>query len=151
MSSYQRTKVAHVDTLPTNARGNHPCPTSPSSCSGAGRMEQRRAFAQAVADSAVEILGARRQDVRMVFSEITPDIVANGGVLASEDEQPRRRRSPRSADRRLSRQGLTRHTDDSDAGPEDPPPGPRSRSGRRYRRILMATFSDCPVASALPR
>jgi 4-oxalocrotonate tautomerase len=49
-------------------------------------IEQRRAFAQSVADSAVEILGARRQDVRMVFSEITPDIVANGGVLASEDE-----------------------------------------------------------------
>ena len=49
-------------------------------------VEQRRAFARAVADSAVEILGARRQDVRMVFSEITPDIVANGGVLASEDD-----------------------------------------------------------------
>ena len=29
-------------------------------------LEQRRAFALAVADSAVEILGARRQDVRMV-------------------------------------------------------------------------------------
>ena len=49
-------------------------------------LEQRRAFAQAVADQAVEILGARRQDVRMVFTEITPDVVANGGVLASEDE-----------------------------------------------------------------
>jgi 4-oxalocrotonate tautomerase len=52
----------------------------------AGRsVEQRRAFAQAVAESAVEILGARLHDVRMVFTEITPDIVANGGVLASED------------------------------------------------------------------
>ncbi|MET8154345.1 4-oxalocrotonate tautomerase family protein [Actinoplanes sp. NPDC049668] len=52
----------------------------------AGRtLEQRRAFARAVADSAVEILGAREQDVRMVFNEITPDDVANGGVLASED------------------------------------------------------------------
>jgi 4-oxalocrotonate tautomerase len=52
----------------------------------AGRsVEQRRAFAQAVAESAVEILGARLQDVRMVFTEITPDIVANGGVLACED------------------------------------------------------------------
>jgi len=52
----------------------------------AGRtVEQRRDFAQAVADNAVDILGARLQDVRMVFSEITPDIVANGGVLASED------------------------------------------------------------------
>lgn len=48
-------------------------------------VEQRRAFAEAVTEQAVEILGARRQDVRMVFSEITPDIVANGGVLASED------------------------------------------------------------------
>jgi len=49
-------------------------------------LEQRRAFAKAVADSAVELLGARRQDVRMVFTEITPDTVANGGVLASEDD-----------------------------------------------------------------
>ncbi len=49
-------------------------------------VEQRRDFAVAVADAAVEILKARRQDVRMVFSEITPDIVANGGVLASEDD-----------------------------------------------------------------
>ena len=49
-------------------------------------LEQRRAFAQSVADSAVELLGARRQDVRMVFSEITADTVANGGVLASEDQ-----------------------------------------------------------------
>lgn len=52
----------------------------------AGRtIDQRRDFAEAVAASAVEILGARRQDVRMVYQEITPDIVANGGVLASED------------------------------------------------------------------
>ncbi|GAA1403465.1 MULTISPECIES: tautomerase family protein [Catellatospora] len=52
----------------------------------AGRsVEQRRAFARAVTDSAVEILGAREQDVRMVFTEITADVVANGGVLASED------------------------------------------------------------------
>ncbi len=49
-------------------------------------VEQRRDFAAAVAESAVEILGARRQDVRMVFTEITPDTVANGGVLASEDD-----------------------------------------------------------------
>ena len=49
-------------------------------------IDQRRAFAEAVAENAVELLGARRQDVRMVFSEITPDIVANGGVLASEDD-----------------------------------------------------------------
>lgn len=48
-------------------------------------IEQRRDFAEAVTASAVDILGARRQDVRIVFQEITPDIVANGGVLASED------------------------------------------------------------------
>ncbi|MCO8276181.1 tautomerase family protein [Actinoplanes sp. TRM 88003] len=53
----------------------------------AGRtVEQRKAFARAVTDHAVEILGARPQDVRMVFTEITPDTVANGGVLASEDD-----------------------------------------------------------------
>jgi 4-oxalocrotonate tautomerase len=52
----------------------------------AGRtLEQRKAFAKAVADNAVEILGARLQDVRMVFTEITSNDVANGGVLASED------------------------------------------------------------------
>lgn len=49
-------------------------------------LQQRRDFAEAVADSAVEILGARRQDVRMVFTELTADSVANGGVLASEDD-----------------------------------------------------------------
>ncbi|PWD50214.1 4-oxalocrotonate tautomerase [Serinibacter arcticus] len=49
-------------------------------------VDQRRDFARIVADAAVDVLGARRQDVRMVFSEITPDIVANGGVLASEDD-----------------------------------------------------------------
>ncbi|GIE30475.1 hypothetical protein Ait01nite_035200 [Actinoplanes italicus] len=52
----------------------------------AGRsIEQRKDFARAVTDNAVEILGARRQDVRIVFTEITADDVANGGVLASED------------------------------------------------------------------
>jgi 4-oxalocrotonate tautomerase len=52
----------------------------------AGRsIEQRKDFARAVTDNAVEILGARRQDVRIVFTEITGDDVANGGVLASED------------------------------------------------------------------
>jgi len=53
----------------------------------AGRdINQRRAFVQDVTDSAVLTLGARRADVRIVFEEITPDIVANGGVFASEDE-----------------------------------------------------------------
>ena len=52
----------------------------------AGRdISQRRAFVKEVTDSAVATLGARPQDVRIVFQEITPDIVANGGVLASED------------------------------------------------------------------
>ena len=67
-------------------RGILPCPTSPSRLLKGRSIEQRRDFARAVADSAVEILGARRQDVRMVFTEITADIVANGGVLASEDD-----------------------------------------------------------------
>ncbi|WP_084104641.1 tautomerase family protein [Demequina sp. NBRC 110056] len=49
-------------------------------------IDQRRAFVQEVTESAVTTLGARAQDVRIVFEEITPDIVANGGVLASEDE-----------------------------------------------------------------
>ena len=53
----------------------------------AGRtLEQRRDFARAVTDDAVAILGARRQDVRIVYTEITADTVANGGVLASEDD-----------------------------------------------------------------
>ena len=53
----------------------------------AGRdVNQRRAFVHDVTDSAVLTLGARREDVRIVFEQITPDIVANGGVLASEDE-----------------------------------------------------------------
>lgn len=53
----------------------------------AGRtLDQRRAFAQAVTDDAVALLGARRQDVRIVYTEITADTVANGGVLASEDD-----------------------------------------------------------------
>jgi len=52
----------------------------------AGRsIDQRRKFVEEVTQSAVEALGARQQDVRIVFEEITADIVANGGVLASED------------------------------------------------------------------
>ena len=53
----------------------------------AGRsIDQRRKFVEEVTQSAVEALGARQQDVRIVFEEITADIVANGGVLASEDD-----------------------------------------------------------------
>ena len=53
----------------------------------AGRtLDQRRAFAQAVTDDAVALLGARRQDVRIDYTENTADTVATGGVLASADD-----------------------------------------------------------------
>ncbi|KQZ84964.1 4-oxalocrotonate tautomerase [Microbacterium sp. Root166] len=53
----------------------------------AGRtIEQRRQFAESVTDAAVGALGARREDVRILFEEISADRVANGGTLASEDE-----------------------------------------------------------------
>lgn len=48
-------------------------------------VDQRRAFAKAVTEQAVRILDAREQDVRMIFTEITPEEVANGGVLAVDD------------------------------------------------------------------
>ena len=52
----------------------------------AGRtVDQRRAFARAVTAAAVDELGARSQDVRILFEEVSADHVANGGVLASED------------------------------------------------------------------
>lgn len=47
--------------------------------------EQRRRFAVEVTRAAVEELGAREQDVRILFEEIAPDLIANGGVLASDD------------------------------------------------------------------
>ncbi|SIT84911.1 tautomerase family protein [Microbacterium sp. RU33B] len=47
--------------------------------------DQRRAFAERVTEVAVAELGARAQDVRIVFTEIAADHVANGGVLTSED------------------------------------------------------------------
>lgn len=49
-------------------------------------IDQRRDFVREITQSAVDVLGARPQDVRIVFEEIAPDIVANGGVLASEDD-----------------------------------------------------------------
>ena len=53
----------------------------------AGRtISQRREFAEAVTQAAVDALGARRSDVRILFEEVPADHVANGGVLASEDE-----------------------------------------------------------------
>jgi len=47
-------------------------------------LEQRREFAEAVTATAVEVLGARRQDVRIVFQEIEKTDVANGGTLAAD-------------------------------------------------------------------
>lgn len=48
-------------------------------------IDQRRQFAESVTAQAVDILGARREDVRIVFTEIGGHDVANGGVLAAED------------------------------------------------------------------
>lgn len=48
-------------------------------------IDQRRAFVAAVTREAVSILGAREQDVRIVFTEIGAEDVANGGVLAMDD------------------------------------------------------------------
>lgn len=48
-------------------------------------IEQRRAFAQAVTEIAVQTLGARPGDVRIAFEHIEPEDVANGGVLAVDD------------------------------------------------------------------
>ena len=48
-------------------------------------VDQKRAFATAVTEAAVETLGARAGDVRIAFEHIEPDDVANGGVLASDD------------------------------------------------------------------
>jgi 4-oxalocrotonate tautomerase len=49
-------------------------------------VDQRRTFAEEITRAAVEALGARAQDVRIMFEEVAADFVANGGVLASEDE-----------------------------------------------------------------
>jgi 4-oxalocrotonate tautomerase len=49
-------------------------------------VDQRRAFAEQVTSAAVSALGARQQDVRIMFEEVAADFVANGGVLASEDD-----------------------------------------------------------------
>ncbi|MEV4411490.1 tautomerase family protein [Catellatospora sp. NPDC049609] len=45
-------------------------------------LDQRREFAEAVTAQAVALLGANRQDVRILFVEIGDDLVAKGGVLA---------------------------------------------------------------------
>jgi 4-oxalocrotonate tautomerase len=49
-------------------------------------IDQKRAFAAAVTDAAVGELGARPGDVRIAYEHIEPDDVANGGVLASDDD-----------------------------------------------------------------
>jgi 4-oxalocrotonate tautomerase len=48
-------------------------------------LDQRRRFVAAVTEQAVQILNARPQDVRIVFTEISGHDVANGGVLAADD------------------------------------------------------------------
>jgi 4-oxalocrotonate tautomerase len=48
-------------------------------------LDQRREFVAAVTEQAIAILGARQQDVRIVFTEIDAVDVANGGVLAADD------------------------------------------------------------------
>jgi 4-oxalocrotonate tautomerase len=48
-------------------------------------LDQRREFAQAVTDAAVDILKARRPDVRILFVEIEKTDVANGGVLKADE------------------------------------------------------------------
>jgi 4-oxalocrotonate tautomerase len=49
-------------------------------------LDQRREFAAAVTDAAIEILKAKRASVRIRFAEIEREDVANGGVL--ESDQP---------------------------------------------------------------
>lgn len=49
-------------------------------------LDQRRQFVEAVTEQAVTVLGARRQDVRILFVEISGDRVAKGGVLAVDAE-----------------------------------------------------------------
>ena len=47
-------------------------------------LDQRREFVAAVTESAVSILGAKRESVRIVFTEIETTDVANGGILRSD-------------------------------------------------------------------
>lgn len=47
-------------------------------------LDQRRRFAAAVTDAAVEILNARRESVRIRFDEIEREDVANAGELESD-------------------------------------------------------------------
>jgi 4-oxalocrotonate tautomerase len=47
-------------------------------------LDQRREFVAAVTESAIAILNAKRESVRIVFQEIETTDVANGGVLVSD-------------------------------------------------------------------
>jgi len=47
-------------------------------------IEQKRAFAQSVTDTASEILGCSREAVAVVFDEIEPTNWADGGRLISD-------------------------------------------------------------------
>ncbi|GAA0589529.1 4-oxalocrotonate tautomerase [Kribbella sandramycini] len=48
-------------------------------------LDQRREFVTAVTDAAIEILNAKREAVRIVFTEIEKSDVANGGTLVSDE------------------------------------------------------------------
>ena len=47
-------------------------------------MDQRREFVTAVTEAAISILNAKRESVRIVFTEIEKSDVANGGTLVSD-------------------------------------------------------------------
>lgn len=47
-------------------------------------MDQRREFVTAVTEAAISILNAKREAVRIVFTEIEKSDVANGGILVSD-------------------------------------------------------------------
>ena len=47
-------------------------------------LDQRREFAAAVTTAAIDILGARRESVRIRFDEIGRSDVANGGTLETD-------------------------------------------------------------------
>jgi 4-oxalocrotonate tautomerase len=49
-------------------------------------LDQRRAFAAAVTEAAVEILKAQPASVRIRFDELEKEDVANAGVLESDKE-----------------------------------------------------------------
>jgi 4-oxalocrotonate tautomerase len=47
-------------------------------------LDQRREFVAAVTESAISILNAKRESVRIVFTEIETTDVANDGTLVVE-------------------------------------------------------------------